>query len=313
MIGLDFATSWGATHQTTDLKGPVHWIHWAGPADAGERDPFVLVHGLGGSVANWLDVGAIWSAEREVFALDLRGFGLTPGFPSETKVLANRDLVVAFLEHVVGRPAVLMGNSMGGMIATFVERARPDLLTRLVLIDPALPPEPTVLPDPTVLTRFALMAVPGVAERAMRRVRETSRPEDVVLDLAGLVYADVSRYNPQLLQANVDIATERGRGAGGAYGDLERSFTGAARSLLRIMARRGRYADHLARVSTPVLLLHGDRDRLVHVAAARRLARANPSWDYVEFAGVGHAPQMELPEETARAVTGWVAREPVAA
>ena len=56
-------------------------------------------------------------------------------------------------------------------------------------------------------------------------------------------------------------------------GDLERGFTVAARSLLRILGQRGRYFRMLASIETPVLLLQGDKDRLVNVAAARDAAR----------------------------------------
>lgn len=302
---LDIARPWGATHHWSDLTGPVHWIHWAGPADAGDREPYVLVHGLGGSHANWLDVGRIWSLEREVFALDLRGFGLTPGYPADTRVLANRDLVVTFIEQVVRRRAVVMGNSMGGMIATFVARGRPDLVSRLVLIDPALTPPLGVRPDPVVAARFALFAVPGLAERAMRRVRERTSADDLVRDLAGIVFADASRASQDVHRASVAVAERRAADPG--IGDIERSFTAAARSLLRIMAQRSRYAAHLARLPVPVLLLQGDADRLVDVRAARVAARANPQWSFVELEGVGHAPQMEVPQTTAALVDDWLA------
>jgi pimeloyl-ACP methyl ester carboxylesterase len=90
-------------------------------------------------------------------------------------------------------------------------------------------------------------------------------------------------------------------------GDLERGFTAAARSLLRILSQRGRYFRMLASIDVPVLLLHGDKDRLVSVAAARDAARRNPDWTYVEFGGVGHTPQLEVPDEVIPVVDGWLA------
>jgi pimeloyl-ACP methyl ester carboxylesterase len=59
-------------------------------------------------------------------------------------------------------------------------------------------------------------------------------------------------------------------------------------------------------VSCPVLLVHGERDRLVPVSAARGAARANPSWSLVELLGVGHVPQMEAPQECAAAILEWL-------
>ncbi|GAA2852690.1 alpha/beta fold hydrolase [Nonomuraea rubra] len=54
--------------------------------------------------------------------------------------------------------------------------------------------------------------------------------------------------------------------------------------------------------------MHGERDRLVPVAASRALARAHPSWQLVVLDGVGHTPQLEAPQETADAVLRWLDR-----
>lgn len=302
--GWDFATPWGATHHVTDLGGPVHWIHWDGPADS-EATPMLLVHGLGGSHLNWLDVAKAWSESREVYAVDVRGFGLTPGFPRDTTVLANRDLVVSFINHVIGAPVVIVGNSMGGMISAFTAASRPDLVTAAVLVDPALPLAPTK-PDPQVMARFAVLAVPGLAERGMRRARATVPAETVARDLIALCFADHDRIDPAMLETSVAMARLRGSKEAD-QGDLERGFTAAARSLLRILSQRGRYFRMLASIDVPVLLLHGDKDRLVSVAAARDAARRNPDWTYVEFGGVGHTPQLEVPDEVIPVVDGWLA------
>lgn len=301
---LDLAGPWGAVHNVTDLDGPVHWIHWQGPADS-QADPMLLVHGLGGSHLNWLDVGRAWSVDRDVYAVDVRGFGLTAGFPRDTTVLANRDLVVSFINQVIGRPVVIVGNSMGGMISAFTAASRPDLVTACILIDPALPLART-RPDPKVAARFAVFAVPGVAERAMRRARETVPAEMMARDLIDLCFADRERIDPTMLETTVRMARVRGS-AEADQGDLERGFTRAARSLLRILGQRGRYFRMLASINVPVLLLHGDKDRLVSVAAARDAARRNPDWTYVEFSGVGHTPQLEVPDEVIPVVEGWLA------
>jgi pimeloyl-ACP methyl ester carboxylesterase len=302
----DFAAPWGATHHFSDLHGPVHWIHWDGPDTEEGRalDPMLLVHGLGGSHLNWLFVGQAWAKERPVYAVDLRGFGLTPGHPADTSILANRDLVVAFIEQVIGRPVVLMGNSMGGMISALVTRARPDLVRGLVLIDPALPLQ-KVKPDPVVAARFALFAIPGLAERAMKKARLGTPPREVAHQLIALCFADPTRIDEQMLDGAVALAAERAEGELD-QGDLERSFTTAARSLMRILMNQPRYWRMLAALESPVLLLQGDQDRLVNVAAGRAAAAKNPHWTYVEFAGVGHTPQIETPDDVLKVVEAWL-------
>ena len=56
----------------------------------------------------------------------------------------------------------------------------------------------------------------------------------------------------------------------------------------------------------PVLMVQGDRDRLVAVGNARDVARRHPAWRYVELAGVGHVPQLQVPGRLAAEVLGWL-------
>ena len=71
---------------------------------------------------------------------------------------------------------------------------------------------------------------------------------------------------------------------------MDRAFLSAARSLLRLLVDPRRYRTAMASITVPVLLVHGDQDRLVPVAAARDIARRHPAWRYLELAGVGHVP-----------------------
>lgn len=295
----------GARGFLTDLDGgPVHWVRWDSREPA-QEDPILLVHGLGGSHLNWTLVGPQLAARRTVYALDLRGFGLSPGRPDgDTKVMANALLVAHFIEQVINTPVVLFGNSMGGMIGAIVASKRPDLVRRLVLVDPALPPT-TVRLDPMVAARFALFALPGAGEAAMRRARRKVDPEVAARQLLELCFADHGRVRQELIDEAVELQEAR-KEAGAQLGDLEKSFMRAARSLLRTLARRPAYQRMLAWIEVPVLLVHGAADRLVGVEAARAAARRHPHWTYVELEGVGHTPQLEVPEDFIDIVEGWL-------
>jgi pimeloyl-ACP methyl ester carboxylesterase len=63
----------------------------------------------------------------------------------------------------------------------------------------------------------------------------------------------------------------------------------------------------------PVLLIHGDRDRLVPIAAARIAAAANPKWDTEFLHDVGHTPQLENPDAVIHAVSRWLDRRELGA
>ena len=60
-------------------------------------------------------------------------------------------------------------------------------------------------------------------------------------------------------------------------------------------------------IDAPVLLLHGDKDRLINIATARAAAAANPSWQFEVARGVGHVPQLEVPQWTVDQILGWLA------
>src|SRR5689334_11534423 len=106
-------------HSSVDLGGPVHFADFGG-----EGPPLVLVHGLGGSHANWLAVAGRLSARFRVLAPDLVGFGRTPLAGRSTAVQANADLVGRFIDKVIGAPAIVVGNSMGGLCGALLASSR---------------------------------------------------------------------------------------------------------------------------------------------------------------------------------------------
>src|SRR5690349_14930790 len=119
-----------------DVGLPVHYLDFGGPADG---SLLVAVHGLGGSALNWLSVAPLLTTRHRFIAPDLAGHGLTRSNGRSTAVRANRELLHRFVTSVTDRPVVLLGNSMGGMIALLEAGICPETVARLVLLDPASP------------------------------------------------------------------------------------------------------------------------------------------------------------------------------
>ena len=101
------------TSRTIGLDGPVHYVDYGGDR---EGPTLVLVHGLGGSHLNWDLLAPLLTPHARVLALDLPGFGRSEPGSRLASVQANVDVLERFLTEVAGGPAVLIGNSMGGMI-----------------------------------------------------------------------------------------------------------------------------------------------------------------------------------------------------
>jgi pimeloyl-ACP methyl ester carboxylesterase len=298
-----FAAPWGARGYVSDLDGPVHWIEF-GPEDAPGRDgtPIVFVHGLGGSHLNWCLIGPQLAAGRRVVALDLRGFGLTPGTRATATVQHNTRLLDRFVREVTGAPVILAGNSMGGLISILQASGSPDTVRGLVLIDPALPLPPR-LPDRQVGSQFLMYALPGVGEFYVRSVLSRRPPQLAVQRVIDLCFAEPSRIDPAMFNASIALAAER---QGQGLRARDDAFLAASRSLMRVAGLRGRYWQMMASIQVPVLLISGEADRLVPVASMRQAAARNPSWETVILPGVGHTPQLEVPDTVAGRIADWL-------
>ena len=306
-----FAAPWGARGYVTHLDGPVHWIEFgedsgqSSAADRGrEEPPIVFVHGLGGSHLNWCLIGSQLAANRRVVALDLHGFGLTPGGRYTSTVQRNTRLLDRFVREVTGTPVILAGNSMGGLISILQTAAAPDTVQGLVLIDPALP-LPRRAPDRQVGSQFLLYALPGLGELYVRKVMARTPPQLAVQRVIELCFADPSRADPAMLTASIALAAERSSHRTRA---TDQAFLAASRSLMRVVGLRRRYWEMMASVRVPVLLIGGEADRLVPVAAMRQAADRNPRWETVILPGVGHTPQLEVPDVVTGTLRDWLGK-----
>jgi pimeloyl-ACP methyl ester carboxylesterase len=304
-----FAAPWGARGFVTDLDGPdhdgpVHWIEFEGSGEpAGDTTPIVFVHGLGGSHLNWCLIGPQLAAGRRAVALDLHGFGLTPGTRTNSTVQRNTRLLDRFVREVVGRPVILAGNSMGGLISILQASAAPEMVRGLVLLDPALP-LPARRPDRQVASQFLMYALPGIGELYLRSVQSRRAPQVAVQQVVELCFADPSRADPAMVTASIALAAER-QGAAGAGAE---AFLAASRSRMRVVGPRWRYWGMMASVRVPVLLVGGEADRLVPVASTRQAAARNPRWESVILPGVGHTPQLEVPGKVTGTIQDWLGR-----
>jgi len=271
---------------TIDLDGPVHYADFGGSGR-----PIVLVHGLGGSYLNWLAVAPGLSERGRVLALDLPGFGRTESAGRSASVGANRKLLGRFLETVAREPAVLVGNSMGGTIALEEAAAEPARVAALVLVSPAVPAPLGTRIDPRVFALFFGTSLPLLG-RALMRLRAARGPEVAVRDLLALCCVDATRIGREIFDAHVDLARERAvRGA-----RSRRDFLEAQRSLLWRLVRRRRFLRMVRAIEAKALVVQGDRDRLVRLAAVRALASARPDWRLAVLEDVGHVPQLEAPD-----------------
>ena len=106
--------------------------------EVGEGPPLVCVHGALGDFRTWSAVLGPLSKKHRVIAVSLRHF-----FPEhwdgvgDTYSIAQHVAdVIAFIEKLDAGPVDLMGHSRGGHISFRAAQRRPDLLRKLVLVEP---------------------------------------------------------------------------------------------------------------------------------------------------------------------------------
>ncbi|HSP65817.1 MAG TPA: alpha/beta hydrolase [Candidatus Deferrimicrobium sp.] len=282
---------------TLDVKGPIHAVD-----HGGDGPPMLLVHGLGGSLLNWRDVTGDLSSTHHVWSIDLIGFGGTPRAGREATILNNFEVVTRVAEHVGGgRPVVLVGNSMGGLISILVAARHPERVASLVLVDPALPMARGGRITLMVAAAFLVMRTPRVGPWLVGTHTRRRGAERLVDDVLKLCTVDMSRISPETREALIEQMKWRQE-----QDEPDRAFLEAGGSLVQWLWHRDTLERQIRRVAAPTLLIHGDHDNLVSLSASGAVAAMRPDWGFRVLANTGHIPQMERPRTFVEIVEGWL-------
>jgi len=289
------------TQRWFDVDGAlVHAMEWGN----GASDRHVLlVHGLGANTLSWLPVGArlATALDATVTAVDLTGFGLTRLPPGRRAGLAeNGRLVRDLLVHYLG-PATVIGNSMGGALGVGLAARHPELVASLVLVDPAVPSRSA--PPWRLMARFAPLVMPALGRRVIGYRARTLGPAGLVDSTLEWSVSRPDRLDPALRAQMVELATARL-----GFPEVGPAYADAARSLFFYL--QGRMPADLVRVECPTLIVHGELDRLVPLAAARATAARRPDFELRVIDDCGHAPQIEMPDRFLEVVTPWLTTQP---
>ncbi len=251
--------------------------------DIGEGPAILFVHGLGGCWENWLENIPHFSRSHRVVALDLPGFGASPMPKWEISMPAYGRMLAEFCEKLgLDQETTVVGNSMGGFIATELVIEHPDRFSRLVLVSAAGITFARMRHEPAAvlsgLTQLARPAMVGLGRQAV------SRPRLRQISLQGVVHRP-ARLRPEIL-----LELARGGLAPDGFGDAVVSMAGYD-------AR-----EPLAKIEIPTLIVWGYNDRIVPVRAAFSYRRRIPNSRLEIFDRTGHVPMLERPSRFNRVV-----------
>ncbi|MFF4274584.1 alpha/beta fold hydrolase [Streptomyces sp. NPDC001536] len=249
-------------------------------ARVGSGEPLLLLHGIGHHRQAWDPVVDILATEREVIAVDLPGFGASPGLPDGlTYDLATTTAVFgAFCEALeLDRPHVA-GNSLGGLLA--LELGREKLVRSVTALSPA-----GFWSEAERRYAFAvLLTMRGIALRMPRpMVERLSRSAAGRTALTSTIYARPARRSPEAVVAET-LALVNATG----FDDTLRAGGSV------------RFVDDIPGV--PVTVAWGSKDRLLLRRQGVRAKQIIPKARLVRLPGCGHCPMNDDPALVARVI-----------
>jgi pimeloyl-ACP methyl ester carboxylesterase len=238
---------------------------------AGARDgePWVFLHGLGSMGSTWSPVVAALRRSCRILVPELSALGGTVAPDGGLGIRQGAEVIARLIEREWGgRPATVVGLSLGGWMAVRLALARPDLVSRLVLIDTA-----------------------GYRDQDWEKIQRLVTVDD--LAAVDRLYEALFVKAPWLLRVS--------RGA------FLKSYTSpGVRKILSQTEEADAFDDRdLATLDLPTAIIWGEHDGLFDLATAKTMAAALPESTLTIIPGCGHALHLECPGRLVEALQAF--------
>jgi pimeloyl-ACP methyl ester carboxylesterase len=246
----------------------------------GTGEPLLLLHGIGHHLQAWDPVFDLLAAERDVIAIDLPGFGTSPGLPDGVSYGLSTvvPVLAALCEALeIDRPHVA-GNSLGGLLA--LELGREKLVRSVTALSPAGFWTPSERQYAFTVLRTMRQVARALPLPAVDRMSRTAAGRTA---LTSTIYARPGRRSPAAVVAET-LALRRAPG-------FEQTLA-AGREVL--------FADDVPGV--PVTVAWGSKDRLLLRRQGVRAKHTVPGARLVRLPGCGHVPMNDDPALVTRVI-----------
>jgi len=272
-------------------------IHYV---QAGERiaglPPLILVHGFGASTDHWRKNIEDLQKDFEVWAIDLLGFGRSekPNIDYSGEIWQNQ--LADFILDVVGKPAILAGNSLGGYASLCVAAQVPDSVVGLILLNSAGPFSET---DPREQSSNPLKAVLSKSVRfllsqswATRLLFEYTRNRSNIRKTLEKVYLNKSAVTDELIEDIYRPSCDPG--AADVFASVFKNPQGSKVDIL------------LKQMSCPLLMIWGEGDPWMQARKRGAMFRQYYPELTEHYLQAGHCPHDEVPQQVDSLINNWI-------
>ena len=240
----------------------------------GDGETIVLVHGFGANKDNWIRFAHHIPEQYRIIAFDMAGHGDNSRFEDRTYTADYITSTFAEAADAMGLERFhIAGNSMGGYISMLYTAGNPGRVRTMCLIDAAGLISQT--PQPSDL-QLAL-------EKGLSPLTPSTREEFSVL----LEYAFYKK--PFIPWPITSVLADRAVESGDFTRKMWKDFHSDPIDVFPM----------LPGLDLPVLVIWGDRDRVLHVSTTSVLESSLKDTETIILKDCGHMPMLERPEETA--------------
>ena len=269
-----------------ERRAPVKGVHlrWF---VGGSGSPLVLVHGLGGAASNWVELAPELARDHRILVPDLPGHGGSSPLPAVPNLESFADCLGLLIEREGLAPTVLVGHSLGCIVALRLAMRSPELVAGLVLVSAAGVGSTTKRARQAVA--ISMLVQPGRFIAPFReRIARSER-------LRGIVWGSWATPEGAVVSPTATVGLLEGP-------SLHTDIASAAAALVEDDPRLD-----LERVRCPAALLWGARDPQVPVADGFEYARRLRAPLRV-VAGAGHLVIVERPAACLDAIRSFLDR-----
>ncbi len=273
--------------------------------EKGQGKTLILLHGWGGWSYTWRHSVDALAEHFKVICLDFKGAGFSDK-PIQAEVAGHQIIeIIRFIEQISDQPVILVGESLGGLVALAVAEQRPELIEQLIVIDAAIFPQKIpnlsiyllgIVPlwlvrwfDKLRLVRFFYPLLYRVVKMNHAKINNKTSLKNFQSEIKNISYP-YSHFPLAITKLIEDTKI--------TMQELSKQARGEANLLTDIQQK-------LPNIQCPTLILWGEKDDWFPVAHAEKLHRILPNAELDVIASCGHHATSDAIEHITQAIINF--------